>query len=281
MQRHSGLFACLYTLGVLLQKGVLELQHPLQPLLGGGEKFIAGHLGIGDIGAKAIAGHHLHGAKILIAEDGGGGDPGEIRHQIGGDGGEAVYDFCLTGEKDQVLPPRLWGVGIAVLQGTGVAVGEDAPAMFLPNIDGIARGQALPLEYLEHLELLPSGATQRLRLLGGRDPGDDGGFGQLLVCILARICTHLSGEFRHHKVLGDVQAFMATYRKAEAVVEKYNRELAAWERQVREKQKPAQKEQAKPPERESVLKRLRQLQIEGKQRNQPRQRKKSFDRDSR
>ena len=67
----------------------------------------------------------------------------------------------------------------------------------------------------------------------------------------------------------------------QAVVEQYNRDLAAWERQVREKQKPAQKEQAKPPERESVLKRLRQLQAEGKQRNQPRQRKKSFDRDSR
>ena len=78
-----------------------------------------------------------------------------------------------------------------------------------------------------------------------------------------------------------VQAFMATYRKAEAVVEQYNRDLAAWERQVREKQQPPQKEQAKPPERESVLKRLRQLQVEGKQRNQPRQRKKSFDRDSR
>ena len=62
----------------------------------------------------------------------------------------------------------------------------------------------------------------------------------------------------------DVQAFMATYRKAEAVVEQYNRDLAAWERQVREKQKPAQKEQAKPPRRESVLKRLRQLQAEGR-----------------
>ena len=63
----------------------------------------------------------------------------------------------------------------------------------------------------------------------------------------------------------DVQAFMATYRKAEAVVEQYNnRDLAAWERQVRVKQKPAQKEQAKPPRRESVLKRLRQLQAEGR-----------------
>ena len=79
----------------------------------------------------------------------------------------------------------------------------------------------------------------------------------------------------------DVQAYMATYRKAEAVVEQFNRDLAAWEQQVREKQKPAKKEQAKPPERESVLKRLRQLQAEGKQRNQPRQRKKSFDRDRR
>ena len=38
----------------------------------------------------------------------------------------------------------------------------------------------------------------------------------------------------------NVQAFMATYRKAEAVVEQYNRDLAAWERQVREKQKPVQ-----------------------------------------
>ena len=64
-------------------------------------------------------------------------------------------------------------------------------------------------------------------------------------------------------------------------MEQYNRDLAAWERQVREKQKPTQKEQAKPPERENVLKRLRQLQAEGKQRNPPRQRKKSFDRDSR
>ena len=62
----------------------------------------------------------------------------------------------------------------------------------------------------------------------------------------------------------DVQVFMATYRKAEAVVEQYNRELAEWERKVREKGKPAEKEQSAPPGRESVLKRLRQLQAEGK-----------------
>ena len=71
----------------------------------------------------------------------------------------------------------------------------------------------------------------------------------------------------------DVQVFMRTFREMESVVEQFNRDLAAWEQQVREKQKPAKKEQAKPPERESVLKRLRQLQAEGKQRNQPRQRK--------
>ena len=53
------------------------------------------------------------------------------------------------------------------------------------------------------------------------------------------------------------------------------------ERQVKEKQKPTQREQTKSPERESVLKRLRQLQAEGKQKHQPKQKKKSFDRDSR
>lgn len=71
----------------------------------------------------------------------------------------------------------------------------------------------------------------------------------------------------------DVQAFMATYREAEAIVEQYNRSLAEWERQIEERRRPQ-----KPPERESVRNRLRQLQKQGKQ--QPR-RKKSFDRDSR
>lgn len=36
----------------------------------------------------------------------------------------------------------------------------------------------------------------------------------------------------------DVQAYMATYRKAEAVVEQFNRDLAAWEQQVRENRNP-------------------------------------------
>lgn len=71
----------------------------------------------------------------------------------------------------------------------------------------------------------------------------------------------------------DAQAFMATYREAEAVVEQYNRSLAEWERQVKEKRRPQ-----KPPERENVRNRLRQLQEQGRQ--QPR-RKKYFDRDSR
>ena len=62
----------------------------------------------------------------------------------------------------------------------------------------------------------------------------------------------------------DVQAFMATYRKAEAVVEQYNRELAEWERKVREKEKPAEKEQAAPPEKKSVRDQLRRLQAEGR-----------------
>ncbi len=71
----------------------------------------------------------------------------------------------------------------------------------------------------------------------------------------------------------DVQAFMSTYREVEAVVEQYNRSLAEWERQVKEKRRPQ-----KPPEKESVRNRLRHLQEQGGQ--QPR-RKKFFDRDSR
>ena len=71
----------------------------------------------------------------------------------------------------------------------------------------------------------------------------------------------------------DAQAFMATYREAEAVVEQYNRDLAEWERQVKQKSRPS-----RPPERESVRNRLRQLQEQGRQQKP---RKKSFGRDSR
>ena len=66
----------------------------------------------------------------------------------------------------------------------------------------------------------------------------------------------------------DVQAFMTTYREAEAVVEQYNHNLAEWEQQVKEKRRPP-----KPPERESIRSRLRQLQKQGRQ--QPPHRKKS------
>ena len=79
----------------------------------------------------------------------------------------------------------------------------------------------------------------------------------------------------------DVQAFMWTFREMESVVEQYNRDLAEWERQTSRKSQTVDEQQRRPPERESVLKRLHQIQAEGKQRNQPRQRKKSIDRDSR
>ena len=78
----------------------------------------------------------------------------------------------------------------------------------------------------------------------------------------------------------DVQAFMRTFREMESVVEQYNRDLAEWERKVQKKQ-PAEKERYAQPEKDSVRNRLRQLQEHGRQRNQPRQRTKSFDRDSR
>ena len=69
----------------------------------------------------------------------------------------------------------------------------------------------------------------------------------------------------------DVQAFMPTFRKMEGVVEQYNRDLAKWERQVKEKEEPT-----RPPEKESVRDTLRRLQAEGKQQ---RTRKKSQDRE--
>lgn len=77
----------------------------------------------------------------------------------------------------------------------------------------------------------------------------------------------------------DVQAFMATYRKAEAVVEQYNRGLAAWEREVRENRRPAEKERLTPPEKKSIRDQLRRLQAESIQRSQPK--RKSHDRESR
>ena len=77
----------------------------------------------------------------------------------------------------------------------------------------------------------------------------------------------------------DVQAFMATYRKAEDVVEQYNRDLAAWEREVRENRRPAEKERLTPPEKKSIRDQLRRLQAESRQRSQPK--RKSHDRESR
>ena len=71
---------------------------------------------------------------------------------------------------------------------------------------------------------------------------------------------------------------MKTYRKAEAIVTQYNQDLAEWEQAVKNGQKPAEK-QHRPPERQSVRNRLRQLQEEGKQNSQPKQRKKSQDRE--
>ncbi len=71
----------------------------------------------------------------------------------------------------------------------------------------------------------------------------------------------------------DVQTFTATYRKAEALVSRYNREMAEWERQ-----RPALKE--RPPEPKSVRERLRRLQDEGR-RQQSQPRRKAVDGDSR
>ena len=74
---------------------------------------------------------------------------------------------------------------------------------------------------------------------------------------------------------------MRTFREMESVVEQYNRDLAEWEYQVSRKPTAATKEQHRPPERQSVLKHLREIQERNKQKPPQRQHKKSIDRDSR
>ena len=69
----------------------------------------------------------------------------------------------------------------------------------------------------------------------------------------------------------DVQAFTATYKKAEAVVSQYNSDLARWEQEVQAKKNPP-----KPPEKQSVRDQLRRLQEEG--RKKPRNRSRDYER---
>lgn len=63
----------------------------------------------------------------------------------------------------------------------------------------------------------------------------------------------------------------------EGVVERYEREVWEYNLKLKQKEKPAKK----PPEKQSVLKHLREIQERNKQKPPQRQRKKSFDRDSR
>jgi hypothetical protein len=61
----------------------------------------------------------------------------------------------------------------------------------------------------------------------------------------------------------DVQAFKRLYDEATILVEQYNRDLAAWERQVHGEPQPQQV----PPEKESIRKKLRDMEAEAKRRN--------------
>lgn len=79
----------------------------------------------------------------------------------------------------------------------------------------------------------------------------------------------------------DVQLFMRTFREMESIVEQYNRDLAEWEYQVSRKPTATAKEQHRPPEKQSVLKHLREIQERNRQNPPQRQRKNSIDRDSR
>ena len=78
----------------------------------------------------------------------------------------------------------------------------------------------------------------------------------------------------------DVQVFKRLYDNATLLVEQYNRDLAAWEQQVSGKDKP--QPQQKPPEKESIRKKLREMDAEAKRRNAQRRqepRHRSYDHD--
>ena len=79
----------------------------------------------------------------------------------------------------------------------------------------------------------------------------------------------------------DVQAFKRLYDDATALVEQYNHDLATWELQANDKGKD--KPQQKPPEEESIRKKLRDMEAEAKRRNgarrqEPRHRSYDYDR---
>ena len=76
----------------------------------------------------------------------------------------------------------------------------------------------------------------------------------------------------------DVQAFKRLYDDATVLVEQYNHDLATWERQVKGEKQPQQR----PPEKESIRKKLRDMEAEAKRRNDARRqesRHRSYDYD--
>ena len=70
----------------------------------------------------------------------------------------------------------------------------------------------------------------------------------------------------------DVQAFKRLYDDATLLVEQYNRDLAAWKQEVNSKGK-SKSQQSKPPEKESIRKKLRDMEAEAKHRNAERRQK--------
>ena len=99
-------------------------------------------------------------------------------------------------------------------------------------------------------------------------------FGDTNFCLvpLPVVVSHKLPDILTDDRYPDVRAFMKTYRKAEAIVTQYNQDLAEWGQAVKNRQKPAEK-QHRPPERQNVRNRLRQLQEARKQNSQPKQRK--------
>lgn len=81
-----------------------------------------------------------------------------------------------------------------------------------------------------------------------------------------RRMERLPGILKEHGY-PNVQAFKRLYDNATILMEQYNRDLAAWDRQVNGEEKPQQK----PSEKKGIRKKLRDLEAEAKRRNAARQ----------
>lgn len=140
----------------------------------------------------------------------------------------------------------------------------------MQKLMGKAQDEAKAIKHLKHTELpkLEKQLAETTGLFKGKEPKALTEKSERMQHEIDSRMDRLPGILKEDGY-PDVQVFKRTYDKATALVEQYNRDLAAWEQETNGKGKS--KPQQKPPEKESVLKKLREMQAEVKRRDaQPR-----------